>query len=268
MNVQRERLQTRDGRTIGCLRAGSGVPVVLLHALSANAETNWLDTGVLAHLIERGAEVVAPDLRGHGTSRTDDGHGCDLDSLVADVEDVIGVIGAPCHLVGYSLGALVTAHVAAAQRVDLTSIVLSGIGEATIAFGLQEGGMVDAVVEALLAPDLGAITDPLGQGFRAQVEAWGASPVDAAALLQDLREPHELDLSRITVPTLVLNGESDAPAAEIGERIPGARLGTVPGDHMTAPSDPDYALALGDFIFEGTRTRGTQRDPKALKCPR
>ena len=46
----------------------ASTPVVLHHGFVANAEANWVATGVLDALLAAGRRVIAPDARGHGHS--------------------------------------------------------------------------------------------------------------------------------------------------------------------------------------------------------
>ena len=68
-----------------------------------------------------------------------------------------------------------------------------------------------------------------------------------------LRSPVRFDA--ITVPTLVLAGDSDRlirPPEELLARLPKARLERVPGDHLTAVAHPGFARAIVRFLEENS----------------
>ncbi len=243
---------SRDGLSLAYLERGDVVPVVLLHALSANSELNWVAPGIADHLAASNLRVISLDFRGHGRSeQPTEASAYSLESLVDDTVDlIVGLELGACHVVGYSLGALVAAHVAASGSIPLRSVVLAGIGNATVTFETQPPELVDAIVEGLHATDPEAIAHPAAKMFRAQVDAWGAEPRAMAAIIRDLQVPHPLNLAAVDVPVLVLNGEGDAPPSEIAGQIPGAIVATVAGDHMSAPQDPEFAEAVARFLLD------------------
>src|SRR5947208_1387955 len=96
--------------------SGERSTVVLLHGFGQNARC-W---GRLAHALERGHEVVALDLPGHGSA------GAVVADLATTADLVAGAIGGdgPAALVGYSLGGRVALHVALAHPEALSHLVL------------------------------------------------------------------------------------------------------------------------------------------------
>src|SRR5687768_11562304 len=57
-----------DGVRLAWHELGTGRPVVLLHGLFSNAETNWIRFGHAEEIASRGYRVIMPDLRAHGHS--------------------------------------------------------------------------------------------------------------------------------------------------------------------------------------------------------
>ncbi len=117
-----------SGVQIHCLLAGQGEPVVLIHGLNASAEMNWNLPGVIAELA-KDHQVIALDLRGHGRSdkpRNEDAYG------VAVVEDVVRLLDhlhiKRAHIVGYSLGGMVTMKLMVMHPERVTSGTLGGMG--------------------------------------------------------------------------------------------------------------------------------------------
>lgn len=241
-------LVTPDGLTLAWLEKGEGQPVVLLHALMANAELNWAMTGVIDSLAEAGFRAVALDLRGHGRSHSpSDPAAYSMEDLISDVEWLIESLGlGPCHLVGYSLGALVAAQLAASGSVALERIVLAGISTKDVSL-LPQMPEIDAI-EALLAGGSPSVANAELEAFRQTLEDRGASPQAVVAIYRALQVTNSVDLGAIRAPVMVLNGEEDAPPKEIADRIPGALTATVGGTHVTAPFDPAFSKLISQFL--------------------
>jgi len=229
----------------------AGPTVILQHGFMSNAEINWEVTGVAAALLEAGHPVVALDARGHGHSgKPVDPDAYSLSRMAQDVVELADHLALEdFHLVGYSMGALVSGMVAAEDS-RVCRLVLGGIGGAAADPASHEALDLIAVAEALDADDPAALSDPVGASFRAFADAVGAdlAPLAAAA------RGHAGDVvpfERIPVPTLVLAGADDPialhPAALVA-RIDHATLEVVPGDHLKAVSHPDFRFAIVRFL--------------------
>src|SRR5262245_60178433 len=88
---------------------GKGEPVLLIHGFGANAEMQWALPGVVKDLA-KDYRVIAYDNRGHGKS--DKPH--DPKKYGAEmVEDAVRLLDhlkiKKAHVVGYSMGAIITA---------------------------------------------------------------------------------------------------------------------------------------------------------------
>lgn len=149
-------------------------------------------------------------------------------------------------LVGYSMGAHVSLGVAT-EETRVRSVVLGGIGGATVtgaAFDRSE------IADGLIVEDASTITNARAKGFRRFAEATKADRFALAAVMRaDGVRPTGLD--RIAVPCMVLVGTEDDLAANVHDlldAIPGAKLVTVPGDHLSAVAEPAFAEALVDFL--------------------
>jgi alpha-beta hydrolase superfamily lysophospholipase len=131
--------QTFDakGVKVHYLIAGKGDTVVLIHGLYASAEINWRRPGIFDAL-SRNHQVVALDLPGHGRSDkpdTGESYGLQLVEDVVLLLDHLNVTKA--HLVGYSLGGMVAAQVAAQHPDRILSVTLGGMGWFREGSGLQ-----------------------------------------------------------------------------------------------------------------------------------
>jgi pimeloyl-ACP methyl ester carboxylesterase len=228
-------------------------PVVLQHGFVANANANWVLTGVVGALTDAGRRVIAPDARGHGSSeKPHDPDRYGERRMARDLGALLDIISAPrVDLVGYSMGAVI-ALLLASEDERVRRLVVGGVGS-----GVVECGGVDrravpnkAFVEALEASDPAALTEPLAIAFRRLADGLGA---DREALVAQARAIHRdgVALERVTVPTLVLAGEDDPLALRpqvLADALPDARLEIVSGNHMGALGDPRFAQAIVEFL--------------------
>lgn len=108
----------RDGLTFDVRDLGplDGDPVVLLHGFPERA-TSW--DAVAQHLHSQSLRTYAPDQRGYSRgARPRTRFAYRLPEVVADIEELVALIGRPVHLVGHDWGAVV-AWALAARRPDL-----------------------------------------------------------------------------------------------------------------------------------------------------
>ena len=99
-------------------RAGGLPPVVLHHGFVANADANWVATGVVEALTTAGRKVIAPDARGHGRSeKPHDPARYGEDRMARDLAVLLDTVDVPqIDLVGYSMGAIVSLIFASTDR--------------------------------------------------------------------------------------------------------------------------------------------------------
>jgi pimeloyl-ACP methyl ester carboxylesterase len=97
-----------NGARIRYVDQGTGEPVVLVHGYTSVIERAWIETGVFPNLA-KDYRVIALDLRGHGKS--DKPH--DPKAYAELGQDVVRLLDhlniARAHIVGYSLGGVITA---------------------------------------------------------------------------------------------------------------------------------------------------------------
>nr|BFE60677.1 alpha/beta hydrolase [Dactylosporangium thailandense] len=251
-----ERFRTTDGISIAYRRWGSPgerPPVVLHHGFIVDAAANFEAPGVVAALVGTGRHVIAPDARGHGASGKPHGTAAYGEERMArDLAQLLTHLGVgEADLLGYSMGAVVAAILAARDR-RVRRLVLSGVGAALAELGgLDTRAMPPSEVAAvLLTESRTAVEASPAAGFRTLADAVGADRVALAAQVNAAnRTP--IALERITAPTLVLAGAEDPLATrpqDLAAAIPGARWRVVSGDHLTALRSPAYIPALLDFL--------------------
>src|SRR5580700_8168194 len=160
-----KRFQTWDGLQIAYQEWGEGTaaalpPVVLHHGFVANADANWVATGVVAALTSTGRKVIAPDARGHGRSeKPHDPARYGEDRMARDLAGLLDVVAAPqIDLVGYSMGAIVSLLFASTDERG-RRLVIGGVGSGVIECGGVDRRAVpnDAIIEALTAVDASSL---------------------------------------------------------------------------------------------------------------
>lgn len=103
---------------------GTGAPVLLLHG-GSGSWTHWVRN--IGALVNDGYQVLAPDLPGFGDSAAPpDGRDADVMPhwLETGLEQLIGTT--PCHLVGFSFGAMVGTLLAAATPSRAAGLIMVG----------------------------------------------------------------------------------------------------------------------------------------------
>lgn len=239
---------------------GSGHPMVLVHGWGSSSRGNWADTGWVEALLPH-RRVICLDCRGHGKS--DKPHHKALYSYAAMSRDVVALMD---HLgietadyLGYSMGAFMGAALLGSHADRFSSLVLGGIGMETE----ESAAACVTIADALRAPSVDAIEDPLGRAYRRFVEADPDSDLEALALsaLQMWPEGDPLALigagaAANTCPVLIVNGTEDLPYARsnslLSTSIGNLRIHEIPGaDHLTAVSDPAFKQAVLAFINRG-----------------
>src|SRR6267142_5028126 len=115
---------------IAYLDEGEGDPIVLVHGFASNKEVNWVMPGWTSTLRRDGRRVIALDNRGHGQSTKlydPAAYHCAL--MADDVRALLDHLGlSRADVMGYSMGARITAFFALAHPARLRRAVLGGLG--------------------------------------------------------------------------------------------------------------------------------------------
>ncbi len=242
-----------DGVEIAYDITGEGEPILLIHGFASNREVNWHQTGWVSHLAGEGRMVITLDNRGHGESeKLYDPEAYRSPMMAEDAARLIRHLGMPqADVMGYSMGARISALVAINHGETVRSVVLAGLGENMIK-GL--GGSED-IARGLEAPSLADVQEPVPRAFRIFAEATNGDLRALAACMRSSRQiitPAELGL--ITSPTLVAVGTDDeiaGPPEPLADVIPGARSLPIPGrDHMRAVGDKVYKAGVSEFLAD------------------
>jgi pimeloyl-ACP methyl ester carboxylesterase len=236
---------------IAYLDEGEGDPILLVHGFASSKNVNWVYPTWVSELKKNGRRAIALDLRGHGdSSKLYDPKEYSIEIMAAEVLALMDHLKIDrADIMGYSMGGRITAYLARYQPARLRSAILGGIG-----IGLIEGGGPgENVAEALEAPSLDDVTDPVGRTFRAFADQTRS---DRRALAACLRGSRRLmsseEAASIAVPVLIAVGTTDeiAGSAEaLGKIIPGSQVLNIPNrDHMRAVGDRVYKAGVLEFL--------------------
>ena len=256
---------TSDGVKIHYMQLGKkGSYVVLIHGYTGSAEGNWFANGV-AVALAKNHRVVALDCRNHGRSDKPQING------PGKAEDVIELMNhlkiQKAHIHGYSMGGSITGRLLATnpERIITASFGGSGFREVDPAFiaklppdregtdpleaevskrlrirHAMDNGMSKEEAEKLAAT-------PTQRPAAAAVPGGGTTPPPAAP---------QIDLTKVTVPVLAINGEFDRPRAKttrMARELYNFTNIVLPGkSHLTAIASgylpKEYAEGLVRFV--------------------
>ena len=236
---------------IAYLDEGEGEPILLVHGFASSKNVNWVYPTWVSELRKAGRRVIALDNRGHGDSgKLYDPAQYSIPMMAGDVVALMDHLEIPrADVMGYSLGARMTAWLGVRQPERLRSAILGGIGIGLI----DGGGPGENVAVALEAPTLDDVTDPVGRTFRAFADQTRSDRKALAACLRGSRDLMTREEARsITVPVLIAVGTADevaGSAEKLGRVIPGSDVLDIPNrDHMRAVGDKVYKEGVNDFL--------------------
>jgi len=254
---------------------GQGEPVLLIHGFTANVETQWAYPGILKALA-KDYRVIAFDNRGHGKS----GKPHDSNKYGREmVEDAVRLLDhlkiQKVHVVGYSMGAMITVKLLAMHPDRLRTATLGGAGAAgreprgepfirKLADSLENGQGIGLLIEALTPegqpkPDAEQIklVNKLimftndSKALAAVVRGW-----------KDLMVPDD-ELKANKVPVLALIGAKDPlkkGVDALGGTLSGLKVIVIPdADHITTFGRPEFVRALRAFLAEHSAAAKSKR---------
>jgi pimeloyl-ACP methyl ester carboxylesterase len=240
-----------DGVEIAFLDEGSGPPILLIHGFASNAATNWVDPGWVRHLVRDGYRVVALDNRGHGASQKLYDPAAYRTAIMAeDARRLLDPLHiGQAHVMGYSMGARITAQLALAHPNRVRTAIIAGLGINMI-HGLAGAEPIAAALEAQRLED---VTDAEARTFRIFADQTRSDRHALAACIRGTRESMTAEaVARIACPVLVAVGTADTVAGsgpELARLIPGARALDITGrDHMRAVGDRVYKDGVSAFL--------------------
>jgi pimeloyl-ACP methyl ester carboxylesterase len=240
-----------DDAALHYIDEGSGNPVLLIHGFASNIAVNWVDTGWVRTLTGAGFRAIAIDNRGHGNSeKLYDPARYSAPMMAEDARRLLDHLAiARADVMGYSMGARITAFLALAHPERVRSAIFAGLG-INMVRGLAGTG---PIAKALEAPSIDDVTNPTARTFRAFAEQTKGDLKALAACIRSSRDPITAEaVARITCPVLVAVGSKDViggSARDLAALIPGAEALEIPDrDHMKAVGDRAYKDGVLDFL--------------------
>jgi pimeloyl-ACP methyl ester carboxylesterase len=240
-----------DGVNIAYYVEGEGHPIVLIHGFGSNAHVNWFDTGWVKTLVDAGRQVIAIDNRGHGASeKLYDSVQYSAPIMADDASRLICHLGhSRVDVMGYSMGARVSAFLTMEYPELVNTVVLGGLAENMIS-GV---GGAEEIARALEARDVKSVRDPVAWAFRMFAEQTGSDLRALAACMRSSRQKISVpELAQINVPVLVAAGTQDTIAGKLQPLVDAVQDGhalPIPGrDHMRAVGDKIFKSGVLEFL--------------------
>jgi 3-oxoadipate enol-lactonase len=264
---------TVNGITINYEIDGEGAPngtIVLINGLA----DDLLSWGFqMPSLLEAGYRVLRFDNRGIGQSDRPDGP-YSARMLADDAKALVDQLGiVDFHLMGVSMGGMISQEYALAYGEDLKSLTLACTYGTVDNFCQTMFGMWADLAKAIDVPfvmrdvSLWAFTGAFFNERPAEgaefAEAMAALDMSLEAYLAQLAVIQRHDaigrIGAIRVPTLVLAGEEDILipvrlSKDLQQAIPGAQWATTPGGHACLWESPDpFNKTFLDFLRSQSR---------------
>jgi pimeloyl-ACP methyl ester carboxylesterase len=219
-------------------------PILLIHGFASTHAVNWVNTLWVKTLTHDGRRVIALDNRGHGQSeKLYDPDLYHTEIMAEDARHLLDYLGLRhIDVMGYSMGARITAYLAKNHPDYVRSAVLGGLGHHLIkGLGLPMG-----IADAMEAPALESLTDPMQRMFRAFADANKSDLRALAACIRGSRQTlRDEDVAGIVAPTLVAVGTKDDVAGDphrLAAKLSHGQALEIPGR--------DHNLAVGDKVFK------------------
>ncbi len=281
-NRRSSRFVSAGGSRWHVQQMGQGPTLLLIHGTGA-ATHSWRD---LAPLLAVDFTLVAPDLPGHGFTRTLDGGGLSLTRMAQALGALLDKLGmAPDLVLGHSAGAAILARMCV-DRVIAPRALIS-LNGALLPLGGLAGRWFSPAARLLaansLVPRLFAWQAASAQAVERLVESTGSrleprglelyrrlisSPGHVAAALNMMAnwdlEPMVRDLPRLKTPLLLVVGGRDgtvrpSEAARVRALVPEAEIITLPGlGHLAHEERPQV---VADLVLSVAARHGLKTTP-------
>jgi len=248
MEVKSWDFQSFDDVTLKIHEMGEGKPVILLHGLFSNADTNWIKFGHAAILVDAGFRIVMPDLRAHGASEAPHDLAAYPDDIL--VKDIVALIE---HLEldvfdlgGFSLGARTSAKLLS-MGTKPRKAILAGMGLEGLSGWAQRRRFFQTAIDKRNSAKRG---DPHWMAIQF-MKSQKIDPVAAACLLSTFSDMEPSDLKSIDTETLVLCGAQDrdnGSPQNLAKILPNGHHMEIPGTHMSSVTKPEMSVAMKVFL--------------------
>jgi len=241
---------TSDGVDIAFADQGdpNGEPILLIHGFASNHKVNWVETGWVGALAGAGRRVVAVDNRGHGaSSKLYDPENYPAPLMAEDAARLLDHLDIEtADVMGYSMGARITAFLALNHGSRVRSAVFGGLGERMVT-GIGGGEEIALALEAR------SVADVRGEGpkmFRLFAERTGSDLRALAACMRATRV--KIGAEALRGISVVAVGDQDTvggPAEPLADILPKGQALVLEGyNHMTAVGSKPFKSAVLAFL--------------------
>jgi pimeloyl-ACP methyl ester carboxylesterase len=229
-------------------------PILLIHGFASSYKINWVNPRWVETLTSDGRRVIALDDRGHGASeKLYDPAAYHSSVMAADAANLLDHLGlGRADVMGYSMGARISAFLALEKPKKVRSLILGGLGDHLVnGVGLPLG-----IADAMEAASLDDLTDPIPRMFRSIADRNHSDLAALAACIRGSRQSlTPAEVAEIACPTLVAVGTKDEVAGDphvLAALFPKGEALEIPGrDHNLAVGDK--AFKAGALAFLGRR---------------
>ena len=260
-----------DGYRVHYIDRGAGPAIVLIHGFGGQT---YSFRNILP-ILERDHRVIAVDLKGYGYSERDAGAGLSHTDQVAMLKALLEKLGVThAVFVGHSMGGVIVQRFAAAhpEMVDALVLAASGTGEERFNRRLPPAILLRPILPVLARLtaqrlltasyyDKSVLTADVRAEYNRPAHLIG-SMNGLLAIMHDAAQDVPIDVSRITMPVLLLHGADDRivplrASQRIRERLPQARLIVLDrAGHMLLEERPqEAARAILDFLRDTAPAR-------------
>jgi pimeloyl-ACP methyl ester carboxylesterase len=228
-----------------------GEPILLIHGFASSHRINWVDPQWVATLTKAGRRVIALDNRGHGNSeKPHDASAYRLEALARDAANLLDHLAIrQADVMGYSMGARISCFLGVNNPGRVRAMILGGLG----AHLFENVGPPLQIAEAMEAPSLEGLTDPMQRLFRGFAEQNKSDLAALAACMRGSRQTlSRAEIGGITCPVLVAVGTRDEIAGDphrLAKLFPHGEALDIPGrDHNRAVGDRIFKAAVLEFL--------------------
>lgn len=229
----------------------SGPPVLLIHGFASNHAVNWVNTLWVQTLTRAGRRTIALDNRGHGRSgKLYEPAEYNTALMARDAVGLLDHLHVPSAVVmGYSMGARIASFVARDFPERVEALIIGGLGDRL----LSPAGLPQGIADALEAPSLADVSDPMGRMFRAFAEQTGSDLKALSACIRGSRQHlTEAQAASIGCPVLVAVGSRDPISGDglaLAKHFRHGEFFEIPNrDHNQAVGDRLHRQAVVDFL--------------------
>jgi pimeloyl-ACP methyl ester carboxylesterase len=240
---------TVDGTRIAWREIGTGRALLLIHGFISDSVTNWMKHAPTARtLADAGYRVIMPDLRAHGASdKPHDPARYTPDILADDQFALIDHLSLSDYdLGGYSLGGRTVARMLA-RGATPTRAIISGMGLEGLTNTSARGAHFRAILTRIGQHEHGS-AEWMAEQF---LKSSGGDPVALNLILDTFVDTSVDTIASFDLRVGVICGAEDqdnGSAAALADMLQQGELITIPGNHMSAVTKPEFGAAFRDFL--------------------